>query len=70
MDNIDISVPLLDRTVARITKRGFGAGMMSRANETIRLVQSVVESLEVPVTVKMRPGCSSLMFRPRKILAL
>ncbi|MFN0195913.1 MAG: tRNA dihydrouridine synthase DusB [Planctomycetaceae bacterium] len=42
--------------VQRITKGGAGASMMCRTDETIELVQRIVESVQIPVTVKMRLG--------------
>ncbi len=45
--------------VARITKGGSGASMMCRADETVSLVARLVESVRIPVTVKMRLGWDS-----------
>ncbi|MEZ6126577.1 MAG: tRNA dihydrouridine synthase DusB [Planctomycetaceae bacterium] len=45
--------------VNRIAGAGSGAGMMCRADATIALVQRVVESVSVPVSVKMRLGWDS-----------
>jgi nifR3 family TIM-barrel protein len=42
--------------VDRITKVGAGASLMCRADETVKLVQSVVEAVKLPVSVKMRLG--------------
>jgi len=42
--------------VDRITKNGAGASMMCRANETVSLVETVVDAVKIPVTVKMRLG--------------
>ena len=42
--------------VNRITKGGAGASMMCRPDETIRLAERVVKSVQIPVTVKMRLG--------------
>jgi tRNA-dihydrouridine synthase B len=42
--------------VSRITKGGAGAGMLCRPDETVRLVERVVQSVRIPVTVKMRLG--------------
>ncbi|MDA0833330.1 MAG: tRNA dihydrouridine synthase DusB [Planctomycetota bacterium] len=42
--------------VDRITKGGAGASMMCRVDQTIGLVQCVVEAVRIPVTVKMRLG--------------
>ncbi|MGH7129683.1 MAG: tRNA dihydrouridine synthase, partial [Planctomycetaceae bacterium] len=53
VDCVDINMGC---PVARITKGGSGAGMMCRADETVRLVQAVVEAVRIPVTVKMRLG--------------
>lgn len=56
VDSIDINMGC---PVDRITRNGSGAGMMCRADDTIGLVQQVVEAVEVPVTVKMRLGWDS-----------
>lgn len=45
--------------VDRITKGGAGASLMCRTDQTIRLVQTVVEGVRIPVTVKMRLGWDS-----------
>jgi nifR3 family TIM-barrel protein len=42
--------------VDRITKGGAGASMMCRVDETVSLVQNVVEAVKIPVSVKMRLG--------------
>jgi nifR3 family TIM-barrel protein len=42
--------------VNKVTKTGSGASMMCRADETVRLVEQVVRSVAIPVTVKMRLG--------------
>ncbi|RMG41767.1 MAG: tRNA dihydrouridine synthase DusB [Planctomycetota bacterium] len=42
--------------VERITKNGAGSRMMCSPAETVRLVQTVVEAVRIPVTVKMRLG--------------
>jgi tRNA-dihydrouridine synthase B len=42
--------------VSRVTKGGAGAGMLCRPDETIRLVERVVQAVQIPVTVKMRLG--------------
>ncbi len=42
--------------VDRITKVGAGASLMCRVDETVSLVQSVVEAVKIPVSVKMRLG--------------
>jgi len=53
VDSIDINMGC---PVDRITKTGSGAGMMCRTDKTVRLVERVVESVGIPVTVKMRLG--------------
>lgn len=53
VDSVDINMGC---PVARITKGGSGASMMCRESETIDLVRQVVESVHIPVTVKMRLG--------------
>lgn len=53
VDSIDINMGC---PVNRITKGGAGSAMMCDAASTIRLVQEVVESVSIPVTVKMRLG--------------
>lgn len=53
VDSIDINMGC---PVARITQVGAGSAMMCRTAETIGLVQIVVESVGIPVTVKMRLG--------------
>jgi len=45
--------------VDRITRGGSGASMMCRPEATFRLVQQVVESVRIPITVKMRLGWDS-----------
>ncbi|MEZ6127560.1 MAG: tRNA dihydrouridine synthase DusB [Planctomycetaceae bacterium] len=45
--------------VNRIAGAGSGAGMMCRTDQTISLVQRVVESVRLPVSVKMRLGWDS-----------
>jgi tRNA-dihydrouridine synthase B len=42
--------------VHRITAGGAGSAMMCRTDTTLGLVQTVVESVRIPVTVKMRLG--------------
>jgi tRNA-dihydrouridine synthase B len=42
--------------VQRITKGGAGASMMCETDNTLGLVQTVVEAVKIPVTVKMRLG--------------
>lgn len=56
VDSIDINMGC---PVNRITKGGAGASMMCRADSTVELVRTVVESVKVPVTVKMRLGWDS-----------
>lgn len=53
VDSIDINMGC---PVDRITKGGAGSAMMCSTEATISLVQSVVEAVDVPVTVKMRLG--------------
>ncbi len=53
VDSIDINMGC---PVDRITKSGSGASMMCRADETVVLVQKVVQAVSIPVTVKMRLG--------------
>jgi nifR3 family TIM-barrel protein len=53
VDSIDINMGC---PVNRITKGGAGSAMMCDAGSTIGLVQKVVESVSIPVTVKMRLG--------------
>jgi tRNA-dihydrouridine synthase B len=53
VDSIDINMGC---PVDRITRTGAGASLMCSADETIRLVQQVVEAVPTPVTVKMRLG--------------
>lgn len=53
VDSIDINMGC---PVHRITAGGAGSAMMCDADSTIGLVQSVVESVSIPVTVKMRLG--------------
>ena len=56
VDSIDINMGC---PVQRITKGGAGASMMCRADSTIDLVRTVVEAVNIPVTVKMRLGWDS-----------
>jgi len=56
VDSIDINMGC---PVERITKGGAGASMMCSRDETINLVQTVVEAVQIPVTVKMRLGWDS-----------
>lgn len=53
VDSIDINMGC---PVDRITKGGAGSAMMCGLSATVALVQSVVESVRVPVSVKMRLG--------------
>lgn len=53
VDSVDINMGC---PVERIAKRGSGAGMMRQVDETVALVQGVVEAVQIPVTVKMRLG--------------
>ena len=53
VDSIDINMGC---PVDRITKNGSGSAMMCNSNATMKLVQAVVESVGIPVTVKMRLG--------------
>ncbi|MCH9654437.1 MAG: tRNA dihydrouridine synthase DusB [Planctomycetes bacterium] len=53
VDSIDINMGC---PVNRIVKGGAGASMMCHPDKTIALVQSVVESVKIPVSVKMRLG--------------
>lgn len=53
VDSIDINMGC---PVARITSGGAGSAMMCQADATLRLVQTVVEAVRIPVTVKMRLG--------------
>ena len=53
VDSIDINMGC---PVSRITKVGAGASLMCQADRTIDLARAVVESVKIPVTVKMRAG--------------
>lgn len=53
VDSIDINMGC---PVARIAGAGSGAGMMCQTAPTLELVRRVVESVQIPVTVKMRLG--------------
>ncbi len=53
VDSIDINMGC---PVDRITKGGAGASMMCRTDETVSLVESVVQAVKIPVSVKMRLG--------------
>ena len=56
VDSIDINMGC---PVNRITKGGAGASLMCHADRTIDLVRTVVQSVSIPVTVKMRLGWDS-----------
>lgn len=56
VDSIDINMGC---PVDRITKVGAGASLMCQVDKTIELVQTVVEAVSLPVTVKMRLGWDS-----------
>ncbi len=56
VDAVDINMGC---PVDRVTKRGAGASMMCRSEETVALVRQVVEAVKVPVSVKMRLGWDS-----------
>jgi tRNA-dihydrouridine synthase B len=56
VDSIDINMGC---PVNRITKVGAGASLMCQVDSTIELVRTVVESVTMPVTVKMRLGWDS-----------
>jgi len=53
VDSIDINMGC---PVDRVTKNGAGASLMCDPQATTRLVQTVVEAVALPVTVKMRLG--------------
>ena len=53
VDSVDINMGC---PVQRITGGGAGSAMMCRPTDTIDLVRTVVESVRIPVTVKMRLG--------------
>lgn len=53
VDSIDINMGC---PVDRIVNGGAGSAMMCRPADTIHLVQTVVEAVRIPVTVKMRLG--------------
>ncbi len=63
VDSIDINMGC---PVQRITKGGAGASMMCRADSTVELVRTIVESVRVPVTVKMRLGWDSVQLTAPK----
>jgi tRNA-dihydrouridine synthase B len=56
VDSIDINMGC---PVQRITKGGAGASMMCQVDRTVELVRTVVEAVQIPVTVKMRLGWDS-----------
>lgn len=56
VDSIDINMGC---PVNRITKVGAGASLMCQVDSTIELVRTVVDSVALPVTVKMRLGWDS-----------
>ncbi len=56
VDTIDINMGC---PVNRIAGAGAGAGMMCNTTGTLKLAQTVVEAVRVPVTVKMRLGWDS-----------
>lgn len=56
VDSVDINMGC---PVDRITKGGAGASLMCKANQSVELVQAVVEGVKIPVTVKMRLGWDS-----------
>ena len=53
VDSIDINMGC---PVDRITKGGAGASMMKQGNQSVKLVQAIVDAVKLPVTVKMRLG--------------
>src|SRR5690606_7244048 len=53
VDSIDINMGC---PVDHVTRTGAGSKLMCDPNAAIQLVQHVVESVQVPVTVKMRLG--------------
>ncbi len=56
VDSVDINMGC---PVDHVTKCGSGASMMRRCDQTVALVKQVVESVKIPVTVKMRLGWDS-----------
>ena len=56
VDSVDINMGC---PVSRITKVGAGASLMCQADRTIDLARTVVEAVQIPVTVKMRLGWDS-----------
>lgn len=53
VDSVDINMGC---PVNRITKGGSGASMMCKTDDTVALVEKVVQSVSIPVTCKMRLG--------------
>jgi tRNA-dihydrouridine synthase B len=53
VDSIDINMGC---PVDRITRGGAGASLMCHVDQTLALVQAVVEAVQIPVSVKMRLG--------------
>lgn len=56
VDTIDINMGC---PVNRITGAGAGAGMMCNTDGTMKLVQTVVEAVPIPISIKMRLGWDS-----------
>jgi tRNA-dihydrouridine synthase B len=56
VDTIDINMGC---PVNRIAGAGSGAGMMCNTDSTLKLVQTVVEAVSIPISVKMRLGWDS-----------
>lgn len=56
VDTVDINMGC---PVNRIAGAGAGAGMMCNIDGTLKLVQTVVEAVSIPVSVKMRLGWDS-----------
>lgn len=56
VDSIDINMGC---PVSRITKVGAGASLMCHVDGTVHLARTVVESVRLPVTIKMRLGWDS-----------
>src|SRR4029077_16856226 len=53
VDSIDINMGC---PVHKVTKSGSGASMLCRGSETVALVEHIVNSVNIPVSVKMRLG--------------
>lgn len=53
VDSIDVNMGC---PVDRITADGSGSALMCRGEQTLHLVQTIVEAVQLPVTVKMRLG--------------